>query len=318
MPHRISASYLSKTLKFQQLQLVSELSKTLSLVHAAEKLNITQSAASKILKKLESTLEVELFERHARGMKPTDFGLKFIKHAKIILAQLRYSADELEDLKSGNLGHINVGTLLAGTAVLLPNTLARITRDYPDLKISVLEGTNDKLFPELKVGELDIIVGRISIMKPELGLTQQYLYDDPIRLVCSTTHPLSKVKTKNLKLVDLMNFNWILPIQGTDLRAEIDKSFANQKLPLPSHSIESVSIMTNLTLLQQGDFIAALPTQFISPFVEQGLIYVIPLRLESTLAPVGYTIRNIEMQSPALSIFMKYLHETTRQYKNRG
>lgn len=42
-----------------------------------------------------------------------DFVVKFIKHAKIILAQLRYSADELEDLKSGNLGHINVGTLLA-------------------------------------------------------------------------------------------------------------------------------------------------------------------------------------------------------------
>lgn len=315
---QVNSQYLAKTLKFQQLHLIVELSKNDNLARAAEKLNITQSAATKILKKLESILDVELFERHARGMRPTEIGYKFIKHAKIILAQLRYSADEIEELKSGTLGHVNVGTLIAATSFLLPETIARITSDYPNIKISIKEGTNNKLIPDLAVGELDIIVGRLTSIDIKSGLKQQYLYDDPIRLVCSHSHPIAKLKKHSLTLKDLIDFNWILPLQGTDLRAEICQSFTRLKLPMPKHSIESVSVMTNIRLLEKSDFIAVLPTEFISDLVELGLIYILPVKLESTLDPVGYKIRDIKKQSPALSIFVKYLHETALVYSDKN
>jgi len=52
-----------------------------------------------------------------RGLAPTPYGEIFARHAKIVLAQLRHAAEELEDLRIGYSGKVTVGTLLAALNV---------------------------------------------------------------------------------------------------------------------------------------------------------------------------------------------------------
>lgn len=59
-----------------------------SLNKAAGKLYIDQPNLSRALKELESSLGVTLFERSAKGMKPTPDGEKFVEYARTILGQV--------------------------------------------------------------------------------------------------------------------------------------------------------------------------------------------------------------------------------------
>ena len=67
-------------------------------VHAAaEDQFISQPGLSGSIKRLETQLGVELFERYSRGMKPNVKGQDFYRHAKHILEQLCLAQAELND-----------------------------------------------------------------------------------------------------------------------------------------------------------------------------------------------------------------------------
>ena len=73
--------FIRARLKTRQLLLLVALAEEGNLHRAAQVLNMTQPAASKLLKDLEDVLEVSLFERLPRGMRPTWYGETMIRHA---------------------------------------------------------------------------------------------------------------------------------------------------------------------------------------------------------------------------------------------
>jgi molybdenum-dependent DNA-binding transcriptional regulator ModE len=59
-------------LRLRHLRLLASLERSTTLREAAQEVGITQPAASQVLRELEEMLEVQLFERHARGLRATD------------------------------------------------------------------------------------------------------------------------------------------------------------------------------------------------------------------------------------------------------
>ncbi len=76
-------------LKLKQLRLLVAIASHNSILHAAEEISISQPAATKLLKDLESYFNVRLFERTNRGVIPTQFGEALVQHGKLVLAQIR-------------------------------------------------------------------------------------------------------------------------------------------------------------------------------------------------------------------------------------
>jgi DNA-binding transcriptional LysR family regulator len=74
-------------LRLRHLQVLSSLARTGNLSRSAAALNTTQPALSKWLKELEEDVGLPLFERHARGLRPTSYGEALIEHARRIEAQ---------------------------------------------------------------------------------------------------------------------------------------------------------------------------------------------------------------------------------------
>src|SRR6185436_7139094 len=107
----------------------------LLLVALAEEGNI-QPAASKLLKDLEDVLEVSLFDRLPRGMRPTWYGEIMIRHARVALASLNQAHDELSALKAGRAGQVNIGVITAPGLVLLPPAVAEVKREQHNLRVS--------------------------------------------------------------------------------------------------------------------------------------------------------------------------------------
>src|SRR6201987_3036870 len=242
--------WIERKFRLRHVELIAELYDCRSIVKAARRLNLTQPTLTKALQDVETTLGLPLFERTNRGLAPTPYGEIFARHAKIVLAQLRRAAEELDSLRAGYSGKVTVGTLLAAAASILPDAIAMLKKERPGVAISVVVGTYDILVPSLLVGDLDMVLGRL----PEEGRTRALLYEEfyaePVCLVVRRGHPLTR--RRRLGLRDLVNEAWLLPLPETALRRQIERAFLEVNAPMPRNVIESVSILTNRVLLRQS------------------------------------------------------------------
>lgn len=101
-----------------QIALLAHLDDKRCVLRAAEAVGMTQPAASKSLRDIENALQVQLFNRHARGIVPTSSGEILVRHARSILSEINLAQEELATLKSGLSGQASVGTITAPAATL--------------------------------------------------------------------------------------------------------------------------------------------------------------------------------------------------------
>lgn len=292
-------------LTMRHLRIVLAIAEHGNLVAAARHLNITQSAITKALQEAEAHLGIELFTRTNRGAIPTEYGEVLATHAQLIVAQLDHAAGAIHDLRDGSGGRVIVGTLLMASSDLLPRAIIALRKDRPRLMISVVEGTNDRLLPDLRVGRLDLVVGRLPEFHERAELLQEMLVLDIACIVVRPGHPV--LARKKLKLADLLGFDWILPRPETTLRRHIDDAFRDENIEPPSHAVDSVSQLTNRRLVMNADYLAVWPWMVANTEAKAGNIAILPLALRSTVGPVGISTRAQAKLSPAAEMFIHSL-----------
>jgi DNA-binding transcriptional LysR family regulator len=303
--------HAANRLTVRHLRLVTAILAEGNLLRAANALNMTQSAVTKALQDAEAQMGVLLFERTNRGVVPTAFGSSLAAHARLILAQITKAEQELVNLRDGSEGQVSIGTLLAGSAGLLPEAIARLRLERPGLVVRVEEATNDLLMPALRSGELDLVLGRLPEFRDREGLKQEYLMNDFAQIVVRQDHPLAR--RMDLGLADLLGFDWILPGPSTTLRRQIDKAFRDETLEPPNHSVETVSFLTTRRLLQLTDYLAVWPVQLVRLEIRDGSIVALQVPLPTTTRPVGISTRADDLMSPAASRLVACLREVARE-----
>ncbi len=288
---------ISTRLKFKQLRLLVAVGKHGNIQSAARELNVSQPSATKMIKDLELDFEVQLFDRTNRGVMPTPFGDALIRHGKLIFAQISNAAQELADLSEGSSGRVVIGTLLAASSNVLPLAIERVLDERPRLAIKIVEGTNDVLMPELRSGEIDLVVGRSATHRHRSGLLQERLFDEHVVVVAGSRHPLAEKKA--LTFEDLKNFGWILPPIETTLRRQLDQYFLKQDQYSPPFALESVSYLTNRSLLQSRDYVGVMPAHVVAQDVAGGILKQLDLTLPFGSSPVSVSYRKDGLLSPA-------------------
>ena len=297
--------WITRKFRLRHVELIAELHDCGSILKASKRLSLTQPTVTKALRDVESTLGVQLFERSNRGLEPTPYGEIFARHAKIVLAQLRHAAEELESLRAGYSGKVTVGTLLAASASILPDAIALLKKQRPGVAISVVVGTYDILMPALLGGDLDMVLGRLPEEGRSRALVYEEFYAEPICIVARRGHPLSR--KRRLSLRDLANEAWLLPLPETALRRQIERAFVEAGAPLPRNVIESVSILTNRALLRKSDSVGVMPYHVALDDVELGLLAILPVKLKSIETPVGAILRAPGTLPPAASALLDCL-----------
>lgn len=294
--------HLLYRLKFRQLRLLVAVDEQRNILKASEQLNIAQPAATKSIRELEDILGVSLFDRSSRGVTPTPYGEVVINHAKLILSQVRQISEEVTSIAQGVTGHINIGTLLAASPTLIPKSVLKLKKERPNITVTIIEGTNDKLMPALRTGDIDIVVGRLPEFREREGISQDVIYDEPIAIVARKNHPL--LGENNLEFARLKEFDWILPPTSTSLRRQIESEFRNEGLEPPRESIESISILTNFKLLRETDMIAAMPLHVAE---HNDDLAVLPISFKGATSDVGVSYRSNYTLSTAVSYFIETL-----------
>ncbi|HID67093.1 MAG TPA: LysR family transcriptional regulator [Roseibacterium sp.] len=294
-------------LKLRQLRLLVAAGKHQNIQNAGQELNISQPAATKMIKDLEADFDVRLFDRTNRGVIPTAHGTALIRHAQLIFAQLGTAAQELEDLTEGATGRVTIGTLVAGSARLVPYAIDRVLAERPNVAFKIVEGTNEVLMPRVRTGEIDMVVGRLPTHRHRRDLQQVPLAQEEINLIVGRSHPLAGVP--NLQFDDLRPFGWILPPAETTLRRQIDEVFVDAAQYQPPVVVESVNYLTNRALLGQGKLIGVAPRQVVLLDLAVQMLVQLDYTLPFGSGPIGVTHRGEDQLSPAAMLFLLALQE---------
>ena len=180
---------VDQRIKFRHLLCFLEIARQRSFAKAADALAVSQPAISKTLKELEEILEASLFERGKNGVSLTAAGVAFMRYAGPCVQALR---DGVNSLREGEheAGQVRVGVLSTVESLLIPEVVRRLHQRHSALVVSVATGPGAYLLGQLRVGELDLVVGRMTDSPDIQGLTFEHLYSESMSLVVRPGHPL--------------------------------------------------------------------------------------------------------------------------------
>ncbi|MDB6010576.1 MAG: transcriptional regulator, LysR family [Gammaproteobacteria bacterium] len=295
-------------LKTRQLTLLVRLDEERNLARAAAAAGLTQPAASKLLRQIESDFDVKLFDRHARGMAPTCYGEILARHARRALSEFGFARDEIVALKSGLSGRAAIGTVLSPGATLVPMAVVRMKERYPDVLTCVEIGSSRTLVQKLVRGELDMVVGRLLDSTPADELIYEPLApDEPHAVIASAEHPLAR--RQDLQLEQLLEQPWILPPAGSLVRDRLATMLTQHGLSLPSNIVESQCLPVITALLQHGNMLAVLPEEAVQSCCEAGHLRVLIRNLPLGVGAFGLITRRHHKLSPAAQLLVSAVRE---------
>jgi len=301
---------LDGRLKIRHLVLMIAVADQGTVLRASEQLRVTQPVVSRGLQELEALLEVRLFERGKRGMTITAVGEVFLEHARAVVAQLNSAAEHVQEVASGEIGTVTIGTHLAGSNRLLPDAVGAFKRAYPRAGVVIQEATPDLLQVSLLAGAVDLVVGRLAAGASDTRLEQVALYREPIRVVVSADHPAASMRDPQLR--DLIDDPWILPVAQTQLRGELEAAFAREGVELPQNRVETTSILTLRSLIVSSKYIGVLP-ELIARDDRQ--LRLLPTPLEGVSRTVGVSSRRDVPASPVCQAFLACLVDEGRRIR---
>ncbi|GAB4583165.1 LysR family transcriptional regulator [Nocardia sp. IFM 10818] len=187
------------------LRVVREAARTGSFTRAAERLGYTQSAISRQITLMEQAAGHPLFERLARGVRPTAAGRIVLRHADSVLDALDTARDELRDPLPP--ARLRVGAFATAHAALVPRSIAQLAGRYPAAEIRLREGTSPTLLTALARGRIDMAVLSGVIEIPE-QVEVAALLDDSLYVAMPATHRLADHTT--VAAAALRDEKWIV------------------------------------------------------------------------------------------------------------
>ena len=283
------AELLSRQMRLRHIIVAAAIAHRGSIREASAVLHLTQPAMSRSLAELERILGVRLFDRGPKGMTVTAAGAPLITHMQLVTSEVGSLLRHAEEIVSGHRGEVRVGTLLAGTADILPAAVFEVTRQYPGVGVAISEGTPDRLHEDLMSGQVDFVVGRVTPLASMPGVDVEPLFDDDVQVVCTPSHLRSGHRGS---LADLVDDAWILPPRDTSLRQQIETAFIRECSRTPDNVTECVAPVPLRALVLRGEHLAVVPSGIFVDDLERDALVSLEVDIEGTSVPVGIITRS--------------------------
>lgn len=309
-PHNLPGdgeNLLRSGLKLGHMRMIVALDDHGRVSAAAQVLNISQPAASRMIAEMEAILDVRLCERLPRGVALTPYGRALARRARAILLEMREADREIAELKSGKGGSVFIGAVTAPAIDLVVPAIREMRRLHPRIEINVQVETSNVLARELLASRHDFIVARIpDDLNPRL-FESRVIGIEKACLIVRRGHPL--LGGGPVPLGRLTGFDWVFQPGGSLLRRTIEGLFIARNVALPDKVLNTSSLLLTLVMVAQSDAVAPVAAE-VARFIRAddglaGAIEILPVDIDIEVQP--YSL--IMVRNRALSPAAQMLHD---------
>jgi len=297
-------SRLASKARLRQLQLLAHIGDLGSLQKAADAACMSQPAATKALAELEQLLGAALFERHARGMRPTAVGAALLPLVRRAMRSLQEGAELVSAMGGGLTSTLRVGAVGGGISGLLCRAVPPFSLRHPGVVVNVVQMGPEELIAACGQGAIDIAVCRAPGALP-LGFAFTPLASDRYVVVCSPRHRLAGVDAVP---ADLADETWLMPEQTGISASGFEQLREELGQRVDICWVTSRSALMREAMIEGRQLLRYVPCSTVRHQLDAGTLARIPGPWERALPPLGALARPADVDSaPALAAFMAQL-----------
>lgn len=219
------------SLSLRHLKIFVALAQSLNFSRTAEQSNVAQPRLSKIIREIEDSLEVRLFERNTRRVALTPDGEALLPVARKMVEAYESGLSEIQEVTQRKSQRLALAALptLAGT--VLPGLIASLRAAHPTLSIKLHDVPGVACIELLRARKVDIAL--TSIDDAPADLERLPALDDPFVMLSARGSPLPWKETPVWSDAPFGSLPLICSPRGTSFRRAIDASFLRDDIELP-------------------------------------------------------------------------------------
>lgn len=161
-----------------------------SFREAAALLNVTQSALTQRLRKLEDQLGAKLIDRTTRSVALTAVGQSFLPAARRLLGQFEQTFADLRDVIDVAGGRVTLASLISVATYVLPPVIGRFAEQFPHMGVRVIDVAEQEILAYVRRGDAEFAIDmQTGDMDADLHCTS--LMEDRFVAACHRDHPLA-------------------------------------------------------------------------------------------------------------------------------
>lgn len=267
-----------------------------SFTKAAEVLNYSQSAVSRMINDLETEWNTTVLERGKTGVKLTSDGLTLLPYAKSLCAEYRRLQLQVDELSGLKTGLIRIGTFSSVATHWLPNIIKAFQKDYPNIDYELLLGDYTEIETWILEGRVDCGFLRLPASP---ALETFFLETDRLLAVLPENHRLAG--SEAVPLSELCKEPFMLLEKGA--KAEVSEIFEKSGLT-PNVHFTTWDDYAIMSMIESGLGLAILP---------ELILKRVPYRIVAkeldvpAYRSIGLAVRGKKSASIAVKKFMEYL-----------
>ncbi|WP_328764062.1 MULTISPECIES: LysR family transcriptional regulator [unclassified Streptomyces] len=246
-------------MELRQLEYLVAVAEEASFTKAAARVYVTQPCVSAQIRRLERELGQDLLDRGGRTVQLTGVGAAVLPHARAVLAALDGVRDAVENVSDVVHGQVALGSVASSLSLRLPELVADFSEKYPEVEISLSEGSTEQLVEAVRAGRVDVAIIGIGT-DPPAGLETLLIADELLVGAVGHDHPLAgrtSIAVDEVEAQALM----CLP-GGSAVRAASDAAWAAAGIK-PRVAFEASDPRVLAQLAARGIGMAILPERFV-------------------------------------------------------
>jgi len=279
-----------------------------SLVDAAQRVHLTQSALSHQLKELEDRLGQPVVIRKSKPIKFTDSGERLLQLADAVLPQVDQTEQDILRMAQGTHGRLHIAIECHSCFEWLMPTLDEYREDWPDVEIDLISGFNFDPLPALTRSELDLVITSDPLPLP--GIRYEPLFEYEALLCVAKQHPLAS-KT----LIEPADFasETLITYPVEKERLDVFKYFLNPAGVAPASVRTSELTLMIIQLVASKRGVCVLPNWAITDYLAKGYVVARSLGEDGVWAKLYAAVREDTATQPYMETFVNTARECSQK-----
>ncbi|MDI5935463.1 LysR family transcriptional regulator [Halomonas kalidii] len=277
-----------------------------SLVEAAERVHLTQSALSHQIKDLEERLGAPLFVRKTRPVEFTRAGQRLLVLAEQVLPQVRMTERDLARLAGNEQGRLHMAIECHSCFQWLMPTIDHFRDHWPEVEIDIPGGHHFDPLPALAREQLDLVITADPQPLPSVYYEPLFRYEG--LLAVARQHRLAGrpfVHPEDLAEETLITY----PVEHS--RLDVFTQFLDPAGVRPREVRTAELTIMMMQLVASGRGVCALPNWALTEYLERSYVSAVTLGEKGVWSTLFAAIREETREAPWMEDFLRTARETS-------